>query len=288
MTNDDLPLDVLALVCAAVTGLCVAGIVYANLGNFARGMDYVEADLGDRLRGMRAYPRHLRRWINAWLAIAAAVFLSIWVGLNAPTLAVAAAVLLAAGPWYVVRRLSDARRRKIEDQLADSLVMFSSAIRAGLSIPQSLELLAIECPRPISQEFRQVVGEYQLGKPLERTLTEAKDRLKSENFLLFAAALLASRESGGRLNDTVERIAKSVVELQRLERKVLSETAQARKSAFYMAIIPGILLVVYFALDPVNTELLFVTRPGQILLTAAAVLNVAAWFWSRQILKADI
>ena len=112
--------------------------------------------------------------------------------------------------------------------------------------PRPSELLTQECPKPISEEFRQIVGEYQMGKPLERTLTEAKERLRSENFILFAAALLASRESGGRLNETVERISTSVLEVQRLERKVRSETAQARKSAVYMAIIPLFLLIVLF------------------------------------------
>ena len=47
------------------------------------------------------------------------------------------------------------------------------------------------------------------------------ERLRSENFALFAAAMEASRESGGRLNETVDRIAHSVRELQRLERKGL-------------------------------------------------------------------
>ena len=68
------------------------------------------------------------------------------------------------------------RSEAAEDQLADAMVMFSSAIRAGLSIPQALELLAVECPAPIKQEFHQISGEYKLGKPLERTLEEAKDR----------------------------------------------------------------------------------------------------------------
>ena len=88
--------------------------------------------------------------------------------------------------------------------------------------------------------------------------------------------------SGGRLNETVERIAQSVLELQRLERKVLAETAQARKSAVYMAIAPAIILGVYYFVDPRNTTLLFTTSVGQILLAFALLLNVAAYFWARR------
>ena len=116
--------------------------------------------------------------------------------------------------------MAERRRQKIEDQLADAMVTLANAVRAGLSLAQSLEILAAQCPKPINAEFHQIVAEYKLGKPLERTLTEAKERLRSENFALFAAAMLASHESGGRLNETVERIAQSVLEMQRLERKV--------------------------------------------------------------------
>lgn len=271
-----------------VTGLCVGGAAYAGGGGYVSLVDFVQRDLHERLRSFRAQSPHLRTWIHAWLAAVLAIFLTLWLATDGVVLALLTASLLSAGPWYLVRRMSQQRRQRIEDQLADAMVMFSSAVRAGMSLAQSLELLAEDCPRPINQEFRQIVGEYKLGKPLERTLTEAKQRLKSENFVLFAAALLASRESGGRLNETVERISKSVLELQRLERKIMAETAQARTSAVYMALVPVFVLALYYlVVDPENTVKLFVTLPGQIMLAAALVLNVAAYFWGLRILRVD-
>ena len=281
-------MDGFFVTCIAVTGLCVAGAAWAGRDAAGQALDFVEEDLRDRLRSLRILTPHLRRWIKIWLGVVLAVVAILWVGFDLPVFSVLAAALLSAGPWYLVRRLSTQRRQKIEDQLADAMVMFSNGVRAGLSLPQSLELLAQECPKPIRQEFQQIVGEYNLGKPLERTMTEAKERLKSENFLLFAAALLASREAGGKLNETVERISKSVLELQRLERKVIAETAQARKSAIYMSVAPGFILTVYVYLDPENTRLLFVTLPGQIMLTVCVLLNLGAYFWSLKILSADI
>jgi tight adherence protein B len=222
------------------------------------------------------------------LAAGALTWLFLWLALDAVLLGASLAAVLSAGPWYMVRRLAQQRRQKIEDQLADAMVMFSSAIRAGLSIAQALELLAKECPKPIKEEFARLVGEYKMGKPLERTLEEGKERLKSENYLLFAAALLASRESGGRLNEAVERISKSILEIQRLERKVISETAQARKSAVYMAIAPALILLMYYFVDPASTRLLFVTLPGQLMLMFVIFLNLVSYFWAKAILSPDI
>jgi tight adherence protein B len=281
-------MEVMALVCSLVMGLCVAGAAYFGGAAFQGLVDRIERDLSERLRTLRVSTLRLRRWIYLWLGIVAALFFALWLGADAFTFAAGSVALLSAGPWYLVRRMAQQRRQKIEDQLADAMVMFSGGIRAGLSIPQALEILALECPLPIRQEFAQLVGEYRLGRPLEKTLEEGKSRLKSENFVLFAAALLASRESGGRLNETVERISKSILEIQRLERKIVSETAQARKSALYMAAAPALILVVYFYIDPVNTRMLFVTLPGQIMLSAAVVLNLVAYGWARVILNPDI
>lgn len=266
----------------------------AGLGVYA-GRDYlrslslaVEHDLAEKLRRLRAPTHNLRAYLLVWLVVIAFTFFGFWFLVSNLVFAILVSIFLLAFPWYLLRRLAERHRQKIEDQLADSMVTMANAVRAGLSLVQSLEILAAQCPKPINAEFYQIVAEYKLGKTLERTLIEAKQRLRSENFALFAAALLASHESGGRLNETVERIAQSVLELQRIERKVQSETAQARKSAVYMAVAPLFILIAYFFVDPVNTRLLFTEILGQLLLGVALVLDVIAYLWARVILNPDV
>ena len=273
------------------TGLVGAGVglvTYFGREYYFQGLDFVERDLGDKLRLLRIVTKRLRAWLILWSIGLVGLLVGLGYFFDSLAFALTFAVLLACLPWYVIRRLALSRKQQIESQLADAMVTFSSAIKAGLSLAQAMDILAGQCPRPVSDEFRQIVGEYQMGKPLERTLTEAKQRLRSDNFSLFAAALLASRKSGGRLNETVDRIAHSVLELQRLERKIMVETAQARRSAIYMAIVPVLLLGVYYFVDPDNTVLLFTTLPGQILLSVAIVFVVIAYVWAQVILRPDI
>ncbi|MBS0261235.1 MAG: type II secretion system F family protein [Planctomycetes bacterium] len=270
-------------------GVAVSFAAYAGQEYYEAGLTRVEDDLRDKLRRLRINTKSLRKWVIAWAIAIVASLLGFTIALDSLPIGILFAAVLAFVPWYLVRRMAERRRLKIEDQLADAMVSMSSAIKAGLSLGQALEILAEQCPRPICEEFRQMYGEYQMGKPLERVLTETRDRLKSENFALFAAAMQASRESGGRLNETVERIAHSVMELQRLERKIVSETAQARTSAVYMALAPFVvLLMYYFFIDPENTERLFVTVPGQIILCTSMVFNLVSYLWARQILNSDI
>ncbi len=280
--------DPLAILGSLFIGLAVASLSWFGRELFSGPLRWIEQDLTEKLRRLRLPVKRLRQYLVLWLAGMAVVFLGFWLVLDSLVFAVLVTGLILVSPWYLIRRLAERRRLKIEDQLADAMVTLANAVRAGLSLAQSMEILAAQCPKPINSEFFQIAAEYRLGKPLDRTLVEAKQRLKSENFALFAAALLASHESGGRLNETVERIAQSVLEMQRLERKVKSETAQARKSAIYMALVPPIILLVWYFVDPVNTAKLFTEVFGHILLALVVVIDIAAYFWARAILNPDI
>ncbi len=279
----------IAIVGSLLVGAGIAFALWAGSDSLQRAFAFVESDFRDKLRRMRIPARNLRAILVCWLGATVGVSVVMWIALRLPIIGFLVAAVLFCLPWYVLRRMAAARKEKIEDQMADAMVSLSSAIRAGLSLAQAMEILARQCPQPICQEFQQVYGEYQMGKTLEVCLVEAKQRLQSENFALFAAAMDASRKSGGRLNETVERIAHSVRELQRLERKINAETAQARKSAVYMAIAPAFILLLYYLfVDPVNTTRLFTQVPGQIMLAIAALLNIVAYLWARKILNPEI
>ena len=282
-------MDLLAVLGVLFIGLAAGLLAWSGGDYYWVGLQLVETDLREKLRRMRVSTHRLRIILIVWTGMILGVLLAMWLLFDALIFGIMFAMLLGCGPWYIIRRMDEQRRLKIEDQLADAMVSLANGIKAGLSLGQSLQILADQCPHPIQQEFQQMVGEYQMGKPLERVLDETRSRLKSENFALFSAAMQASRESGGRLNETVERIAHSVMEMQRLERKILSETAQARTSAVYMALAPFAVLIMYYLfIDPVNTERLFTTVPGQIMLCASLLLNIAAYLWARKILASDI
>ena len=271
-----------------MTGAAVGLAAFAGREHFAHALDAVERDIAEKLRRLRASTKNLRKYLIAWLIAVVVTFSVFFLVLRSPIFAVLLSVFLLSTPWYLLRRMAERHRQKIEDQLADAMVTLANSVRAGLSLAQALEILASQCPKPINAEFHQIVAEYEMGKPLEQTLIEAKGRLRSENFALFAAALLASHQSGGRLNETVERIAQSIVEMQRLERKIVSETAQARKSAVYMALAPAFFLTAWYFVDPLNTTLLFTDPVGQLLLAISVMFNVVAYLWARVILNPEI
>ena len=91
-----------AILISSITGLCIAGIAYTNLANYSVAIDFVEADLKERLRALRFSSKPIRRWVHTWLGIVATVFVVLWIGLDAVALAAPVAVM-APAPFASVR-----------------------------------------------------------------------------------------------------------------------------------------------------------------------------------------
>ncbi len=82
----------------------------------------------------------------AWLIVTVCLMAALVVIVGSMIFALLAGAFLIAAPWYLLRRMAEKRRQKIEDQLADAMVTLANAVRAGLSLAQSLEILAAQCP----------------------------------------------------------------------------------------------------------------------------------------------
>ena len=172
-------MDLLQVLGSSMVATAIAVGALAGRSAYSQAIDFVEDDLKDKLRRLRLKTGSLRKYLVTWSIVVAVTAAVLLVVAGSLVFSITAAVLLVSLPWYVLRRLAEKRRLLIEDQLADAMVSLSNAIKAGLSLAQSLDILARQSPKPICQEFLQIVGEYQLGKDLEQCLKEAKDLVES-------------------------------------------------------------------------------------------------------------
>jgi len=192
-------------------------------------------------------------------------------------------------PTVFIKHLREKRLRKLNAQLVPGIQTLSSGVRAGLNLVQALELVARDGPSPLRQEFAHLVREYEFGLGLEDAMSNAAARNGSGGFGLLFAALLTHRERGGNLGETLDKICDAIREIQRLEHRVDSLTAQGRATARFLGAMPIIVLaIVYFIVDPLGVERMFVSTPGKIILAAIVVLNILGFLWIRKIMDIDI
>lgn len=204
---------------------------------------------------------------------------------------VGVAVGAAAGailPTVMLRVLRRRRLAKLEYQLVGGIQTLSSGVRAGLNLVQSIQLLAREGPIPLRQEFAHLMREYDYGMPLEEAMANSSKRIGSGDFKLLFAALQTHRERGGDLGETLNRIAESIREIQRLEKRIETLTAQGRATARWLSAMPAVVLGILYIIDPPGTLRVFEAEVGRLILLGIMVLNVLGFIWIKKIVSVDI
>lgn len=245
-----------------------------------------------------AYDRALRRDLLmdveprtvVWATLAAMVLMAVITFLMVQSfiLAVLVGAVMLLLPTLVIRHLETKRRQKLEEQLVDGLTTLASGVRAGLNLVQAMELLVRHHAGPIRQEFSQLLREYEMGMDLNQAMRHASNRIGSVMYRLTFTAIELHRVRGGDTGESLDRIAESVREIQRLEGKLDAMTSQARTQANMMAVMPVLFLGMLYMMDPEGVALLFTQASGRLILLIVIVLIVVAFIWIRRIMAVDI
>ena len=176
--------------------------------------------------------------------------------------------------WGVIRRKVERKRRLFAEQLPDNLAVLASAIRAGHSFVGALSVVVEDAPEPAQSEFRRVVADEQLGRPLEDALEVVVVRMQNKDLAQVALVAVLQRETGGSTAEVLERVVETVRDRQELRRLIRTLTAAGRMSRWVVSLLPVALLLVIAILSPKYLKPLFAHTSGRILLVFAALLVI--------------
>ena len=160
------------------------------------------------------------------------------------------AVIGVFAPRFYVKRQQRQRLNRFNDQLADMLNLMVNGLRAGYSTMQAMEAISKELPPPISDEFRRVVQEMQLGVPMETALDNLLRRIPSRDLDFVITAINVQREVGGNLSEILDSISFTIRERVRIKGEIRVLTAQVRASGTLLSIVPMVLALILWFLNP--------------------------------------
>jgi tight adherence protein B len=216
-------------------------------------------------------------------SVVAAMLLSL--ALGGVFLAIVVGVLAAAGFGFTVSVRSARRRERFEDQLGDSLQLIAGGLRAGHSLPQSIDALVHESESPTREEFQRVLFEAQLGHTLPQAMRNLAERVQSEDFEWVAEAIEIQRDIGGDLAELLDNVTETIRARRRIGRQIKALTAEGRISAVVLFCLPiGMFLYMFMANRPYIHELTSVLS-GQVMLGIAGALMIAGGIWLRRLVR---
>jgi len=152
--------------------------------------------------------------------------------------------------------------------------VLASAIRAGHSFVGALSVVVDDAPEPARSEFRRVVADEQLGRPLEDALEVVVVRMQNRDLEQVALVAVLQRETGGSTAEVLERVVETVRERMELRRLVRTLTAAGRMSRWVVSFLPLVLLLAIWVLNPSYLHPLTSQTSGRILLVFAALLVI--------------
>ena len=165
-------------------------------------------------------------------------------------------------PRFYVRRRQTQRLIKFNDQLSDMLNLMVNGLRAGYSTTHAMEAVSRELPAPISDEFRRLVQEMQIGIPMEKALDNLLRRIPSDDLDFVVTAINVQREVGGNLSEILDTISFTIRERVRIKGEIRVLTASVRTSGAVLSMIPVFLAVALWFVSPEYIGSFFTESPG--------------------------
>ena len=191
-------------------------------------------------------------------------------------------------PRLYIRKKQKERVQKFNDGLPDMLSTIVGALRAGFSFPQALKTVVDESQSPIKEEMETVLREMQYGSSMEEALLGLYERMPSEDLDLMIQAILIQRQVGGNLATVLEKIVDTIRERTKIQRQIKTLTAQGRLSGIVIGLLPIILALVLYAIEPDYIGTLFNHPIGIALLVAGGISGGIGFFLIRKLTTIEV
>lgn len=202
--------------------------------------------------------------------------------------AIVIGLLLGVAPLLFVFQKRKQRFNKFEQELPGALELMVSAMRAGHSFISSLSLVAKEASDPINGEFLICCEEQNYGLELRTAMANLLTRVPLQDMRIVVTAILIQKESGGNLAEVLDKTAYVIRERFRLKRQVRVHTAQGRMTGYILSLLPPVLGVGLYTVNPKTMSVLWTNPLGLKLLYVAVGLTVVGALIIRKIVNMDV
>lgn len=188
-------------------------------------------------------------------------------------------------PLFYVQQKRNARFNRFEERLPDALDMMVSALRAGHSLISAMGTVSKEAGEPVAREFKKCFDEQNFGAELRTAMMDLVTRVPIDDVRIVVTAILIQKESGGNLAEVLEKAAHIIRDRFRLKRQIRVHTAQGRMTGWILSILPVVLGLLLYMVNPDHLSLLWKRPIGVKMLYAATAMTIIGALIIRKIIR---
>lgn len=201
-------------------------------------------------------------------------------------------VVMAIISWFIPLLILKSRVRKrvksLNEQLSDAIVLISNSLKAGYSFFQAADIVAKEMTGPIAEEFSHLQKEINLGLTTERALENLVHRVSSDDLELVVTAVLIQRQVGGNLAEVLDNISSTIRDRIKIKGEVKTITAQGRMSGLIISLLPPVLGVLIYMVNPEHISILFKNPIGIAILAFSLLMELIGIYFINRIVKIEV
>jgi len=198
------------------------------------------------------------------------------------------AALFLSSPVIWLRFRAQQRLQAFEEQLPEALDAITRALKAGYPMTDTLHLVATEMEAPLGAEFQILFDEINGGVDIRSAFLALLERVPSISLMAFTTSVMLQRETGGNLSETLSKISQIIRKRFTFQRTIKTLTAEARLSAWVLAMLPVGLFFIILIVNPEYALLLINDPTGQKMTLAGLGMMTIGSLWIRSMIKLDI
>ncbi len=187
-------------------------------------------------------------------------------------------------PHFIVGKLIQRRVTKFTSKFPDAIELMVRGLRSGLTISETVGIVANEIQEPVKTEFRNVADKMKIGRTMEAALQETSDRLNTPEFQFFVIALAIQRETGGNLAETLSNLAEVLRKRAQMKLKIRAMSSESKASAWIIGALPFIVFTLIYFINSSYMQGFFVDQ--RLMMTGAGGIvwmGIGAFIMSRMI-----
>ncbi len=164
-----------------------------------------------------------------------------FLGLTIPAILMLIGLLMAV-PIFFYYRASGQRMRELELALPLALQQVANEMAAGATLETALKKVAKSAPAPADVEIGRLQRRVEI-MGIDEAFGEMAQELNLQSFTLTASVVRVGTSSGGRLIEALKNLSRTLIEIERLNKKLRTASENGRRNLYLMSFVGPIVAI---------------------------------------------